>query len=66
MAKKKGAPKTTATRGTSRAQTSTDLERHVNAPGRKQLVKQVREKIKELGISYIYFQFISVTSSRSN
>ena len=40
---------------------STDLERHVSARGRAQLVKQVREKINELGIEYIYFQFISVT-----
>ena len=31
----------------------TDLEQHVNAKGRKELVKQVREKIKELGIQYI-------------
>ena len=40
---------------------STDLEKHVNARGRAQLVKQVREKINELNIEYIYFQFISVT-----
>ena len=40
---------------------STDLERHVNAPGRADLVKQVREKINELNIDYIYYQFISVT-----
>ena len=39
----------------------TDLEKHVNQPGRDKLVKKVREKIKELGITYIYFQFISVT-----
>ena len=39
----------------------TDLEKHVNQPGRAKLVKNVREKINELGISYIYFQFISVT-----
>ena len=39
----------------------TDLEKHVNQPGRAKLVKQVREKINELGITYIYFQFISVT-----
>src|SRR6516162_1457387 len=39
----------------------TDLEVHVNAKGRKELVKQVREKIKELGIQYIYYQFVSVT-----
>ena len=40
---------------------STDLERHVNAAGRVELVKQVREKINELGITYIYYQFVSVT-----
>jgi len=39
----------------------TDLERHVYAPGRAALVKQVREKIDELGITYIYYQFVSVT-----
>ena len=39
----------------------TDLEKHVNQPGRAKLVKNVREKINELGITYIYFQFISVT-----
>jgi glutamine synthetase len=39
----------------------TDLEAHVNAPGRADLVKQVREKINELKIDYIYFQFVSVT-----
>ena len=50
-----------AKRPASRAQDSTDLERHVNAKGRAQLVKQVREKINKLGVTYIYFQFISVT-----
>ena len=39
----------------------TDLEKHVNQPGRSKLVKQVRAKIDELGIEYIFFQFISVT-----
>jgi len=39
----------------------TDLEAHVSAPGRDELVKQVRAKIDELGITYIYYQFISVT-----
>ena len=39
----------------------TDLENFVNAPGRDKLVKQVREKINELGVTYIYFQFISAT-----
>jgi glutamine synthetase len=39
----------------------TDLETHVNQPGRAELVKQVRAKINELGITYIYYQFVSVT-----
>ena len=39
----------------------TDLEKHVNQPGRAKLVKAVREKINELGVTYIYYQFISVT-----
>ena len=39
----------------------TDLEAHVSAPGRDKLVKEVRKKINELGITYIYYQFISVT-----
>ena len=39
----------------------TDLEKHVSQPGRDKLVKDVRKKIDELGITYVYFQFISVT-----
>jgi glutamine synthetase len=39
----------------------TDLEAHVNAAGRGDLVKKVREKINQLGIQYIYCQFVSVT-----
>ena len=39
----------------------TDLEKHVKQPGRDKLVKQVRAKINELGIEYIFFHFISVT-----
>ena len=39
----------------------TDLEAHVSAKGRKELVKQVRAKINQLGIKYLYYQFISVT-----
>ena len=42
-------------------QQPTDLEKHVSAPGRGDLVRQVREKINKLGITYIYYQFISVT-----
>ncbi len=40
---------------------ATDLERHVEAEGRSELVKQVRDKINALGVKYIYFQFVSVT-----
>jgi len=36
----------------------TDLEAHVAQPGRDDLVRQVQEKIDELGISYIYYQFM--------
>ena len=39
----------------------TDLEQYVEQPGRDELIKQVRSKINELGITYIYYQFISVT-----
>ena len=39
----------------------TDLEKFVNQPGRDKLVKDVRKKIDDLGITYIYYQFISVT-----
>ena len=34
----------------------TDLEKHVNQPGRAKLVKQVRAKINELKIDYIFFR----------
>jgi len=64
MPKKKTARKSAARRGAGRvklAHTSTDLERHVNARGRGALVKEVREKINQLGVTYIYFQFVSVT-----
>jgi glutamine synthetase len=39
----------------------TDLEAHVAQKGRKELVKQVRAQINQLGIKYIYYQFVSVT-----
>ena len=39
----------------------TDLEAYVEAPGRAELVEEVRRKIDALGITYIYYQFISVT-----
>ena len=39
----------------------TDLDAYVNTEGRSELVRQVHSKIKELGISYVYYQFVSVT-----
>ena len=35
-----------------------DIERFVEAPDRKKLVAQVRQKIDALGIEYLYLQFI--------
>ena len=32
----------------------TDLQKHVEAKGRDALVRDVRRKIEELGINYIY------------
>ena len=39
-----------------------ELDDHVNADGRADLVKQVREKINELGITYIYSRILKVQS----
>jgi glutamine synthetase len=39
----------------------TDLEQAVEAPGRGELVREVRELIDEFGIDYIYYQYVSVT-----
>ncbi len=38
-----------------------DLEEFVRQDGREEQVRQVRAKIDELGVSFIYYQFISVT-----
>jgi glutamine synthetase len=43
------------------ATVTTDIENFIHAPGRDQKVAEVREKINELGIEYIYYQFVSVT-----
>jgi glutamine synthetase len=40
---------------------ATDLERFVEADGRAELVKEVRRRIDAEGITYIYYQFASVT-----
>jgi glutamine synthetase len=47
--------------GYSMTTTLTDLEAWVSQAERAERVKEVRSKIKELGITYIYYQFISVT-----
>lgn len=39
----------------------TDIQDFVNAAGREQRVQDVRKKIDELGVTYIYYQFVSVT-----
>ncbi len=38
-----------------------DIENFVNQEGRAEKVKEVRKKIDELGIEYLYLQFVSVT-----
>ena len=40
---------------------TTDIEKFVNGPGRADQVREVRAKIDELGIEYLYLQFVSVT-----
>jgi glutamine synthetase len=40
---------------------ATDLERFVEAEGRAERVKEVRKKIDAEGVTYVYYQFISVT-----
>lgn len=39
----------------------TDYENFINAPGRDKKVQEVRKKINDLGITYIYYQFVSIT-----
>ena len=39
----------------------TDLEKFVEAKGRAEKIKRVREKIDEYGIEYLYLQFVSIT-----
>ena len=40
---------------------ATDLESFVEADGRADLVKEVRSKIDAEGVTYVYYQFVSVT-----
>jgi glutamine synthetase len=38
-----------------------DIERFVEAGGRAEKVREVRQKIDELGVEYLYLQFVSIT-----
>ena len=38
-----------------------DVDVYCHSPGRDELIKQVRAKIDELGIDFIYYQYISIT-----
>jgi len=38
-----------------------DLQRHLSDPRRDERVAEVRAKIDELGVDYVYYQYISVT-----
>ena len=38
-----------------------DIEEFVEAGGRAEKVKEIREKINALGVEYLYLQFVSVT-----
>jgi glutamine synthetase len=40
---------------------ATDYESFTSTPGRDEMIKAVRAKINELGIEYLYLQFVSVT-----
>ena len=40
---------------------ATDLERFVEAPGRDEKIKEVREMIDRMGVEYLYLQFVSIT-----
>ena len=40
---------------------ATDLERFVEADGRAERVKEVRKRIDAEGVTYVYYQFVSVT-----
>ncbi|MEO0619954.1 MAG: glutamine synthetase family protein [Pseudomonadota bacterium] len=40
---------------------ATDLEEYVEAEGRDEKIREVRAKIDELGVEYLYLQFVSIT-----
>mgnify|MGYP006270027643 FL=1 len=56
-----GGARATAPREQGEITVATDFEAFVEAPGRAEKIKQVRERIDALGVEYIYLQFVSVT-----
>lgn len=38
-----------------------DLDSYLNDPEREALIPQVRAKIDELGVDYLYYQYVSIT-----
>ena len=60
-AKKKAARKQTGRARPASPRRSMAVEEYVDRPGRAEEVRKVREQIDALGITYIYYQFISVT-----
>ena len=39
----------------------TDLENYLSEPSRDDRIRQVRQKIDELDVDYIYYQYVSIT-----
>ena len=39
----------------------TDLEAFIDQPGREEAIAQVRKQIDAEGVTYMYYQFVSVT-----
>ena len=60
-AKKKAARKQTGRARSASPRRPTAVEEYVSRPGRAEEVRKVREQIDALGITYVYYQFISVT-----
>ena len=63
MAARKKVAKKKASRGRAAPmrRPTQEVDEYANQPGRAEQVRKVRRKINELGITYIYYQFISVT-----
>ena len=60
-AKKKAARKQTGRARSASPRRPMAVEEYVSRPGRAEEVREVRKQIDALGITYVYYQFISVT-----